>query len=265
MMPGVPDHAIRVSESGLYCYSDVERMAAVGADACLIGHALLVSRDPGRKVAELSGGESENQVRIKTCGITNTEDALMAHAAGSHVLGLIFATSPRQIDLSQGQLIRQAVPKARLCGVFVNSSLIDVINTATACDLDWIQLHGDEDPAYCANLATALGVPLVKSFTADDATSGRAAEYTAVSYFLVDLPKNIASPEVTGDTCLTAACELKAAGYDVILAGGLTPETVQAARADAQPFAVDVASGIESRPGQKDPVKTRTFIAEALR
>ncbi|MFT5316679.1 MAG: indole-3-glycerol phosphate synthase/phosphoribosylanthranilate isomerase, partial [Candidatus Krumholzibacteriia bacterium] len=265
MMPGVPDFAIRVSESGLYDRADVERMANVGADACLIGHALLVSGDPGRKVAELSGIESEGKVRTKTCGITSSADAQMAHAAGSNILGMIFAKSARQIDIDRVQEIRRAVPRSRLCGVFVDAEPSEVIATATACDLDLIQLHGDESPAYCEHIASALGLPLVKAFTAENATEENASAYSAVAYFLVDLPKGKSGIDISGAACRAAAKNLVEAGYDVFLAGGLTAESVNAAISEVNPFAVDVASGIEDSPGHKDPIKTRTFIAEAIR
>lgn len=265
MMPDVPESALRVSESGLYCRADVDRMTAVGADACLIGHALLTSSDPGRKVAELSGRQPEHHVRVKTCGITNPDDALMAHQAGSHILGLIFAQSVRQVDVAVAQAIRKAVPEARLCGVFVDSAQEDVIDIARACDLDLIQLHGDENPDYCQSLSAALGLPLIKALTADRATAQRTASYEAVSYFLVDLPKHKTFDDKATAACWAAAIRLKDAGHEVILAGGLTADTVHAAVNEVHPFAVDVASGIETEPGHKDPTTTRTFISEALR
>lgn len=265
LLPLVPHTALRISESGLYQRADVLRLAAQGADAFLIGHALLRSRDPGRKVAELCGRESEAGTRVKTCGITTVEDAVMAHRAGSHILGLIFAPGARQVTPEQAAAVRTAVPEARLCGVFVDEDPARIAAVAAACDLDLVQLHGSESPAACVAVAAATGLPIIKAFVADQASPARAATYAAVSYFLVDLPKEKASTEVTPLTCARAAHALTAAGHEVLLAGGLTAANVRTAVAESQPFGVDAARGIEISPGRKDPYQTRAFVREATR
>lgn len=263
LLPHVPTGAVRISESGLYRRADVLHMADCGADAFLIGHALLQSRDPGRKVAELCGQEAETGVRVKTCGITTVDDAVMAHAAGSHILGLIFAASPRQITSRQAAAIRAAVPAARLCGVFVDEQPGRIADVAQACDLDIVQLHGDESPAVCREVVAATGLPLIKALTVDRANVDLAEAYAAAAYILVDLPKGSAPPDEAAAACIAAARALTAAGHDVLLAGGLTAQDVRAACAAARPFGVDVASGIERSPGRKDPDQTRAFIREA--
>jgi indole-3-glycerol phosphate synthase/phosphoribosylanthranilate isomerase len=265
MLPHLARPAVRVSESGLYVRADIEHMAALGADAFLVGHALLGSRDPGRKVAELLGREREGELRVKTCGITTPADALLAHHAGAHVLGLIFAPSARQVDVTQARQIRQAVPEARLCGVFVDAPPAAVAAAAEACDLDLIQLHGSETPEACREVAELCGRPLIKALAVDQATPALAATYHAASYFLVDLPKGIGRSGTTPADCRAAALALIEAGHDVFLAGGLTPDAVHAAVAAVRPFGVDVASGIETSPGLKDPTLVRTFITEATR
>ncbi len=265
MMPGVPSAATRISESGLYKRADILRLATVGADAFLVGHALLQSKDPGRKVAELSGHENEEGPRIKTCGITTVSDARMAHEAGSHILGLIFAASARQVAAEQALEIRRALPSARLCGVFVDERLDRISTLAQQCDLDLIQLHGSESPEYCHRIAEATGLPLIKALTADRATPEQAARYEAAAYILVDLPKNDDHCRLTPADCRAAADSLTAAGHDVFLAGGLTPENVAGAIAGGNLFAADTASGIEDAPGRKNPDLTRAFIREVIR
>jgi indole-3-glycerol phosphate synthase / phosphoribosylanthranilate isomerase len=265
LMPGIPKNVIRVSESGLYRRADITRMASLGAGAFLVGHALLQSRDPGRKVAELCGRELETRTRVKTCGITNVSDAVMAHRSGANILGLIFAPGVRQVSRKMASEIRIAVPGARLCGVFVNEDPARIRELALACDLDLIQLHGEENPAYCRDLSSAVGLPLIKALTPNKATLQQASQYDAVAYFLVDLPKGKDKQGQTPEHCLTAAQNLSAAAHEVFLAGGLLPENVRSAILEAQPFAVDVASGIESQPGTKDTEKTRTFLMEATR
>ena len=265
MLPGVPRPALRVSESGLYRRADILRMAGLGADAFLVGHALLQSRDPGRKVAELSGRENETRTRVKTCGLTSAKDAQLAAAAGADILGVVFATSPRQVDVATAQAIRAAAPDTRLCGVFVDETPARIAAVAEACDLDLVQLHGDETPAVCREVAEATGRPVIKALAADRATPAGAADYRAAAYLLVDLPKGPDKRGLTPADCAAAAAVLREAGHEVFLAGGLTPANVHAARTAAGPFAVDVAGGIESRPGAKDPELTRSFITEATR
>ncbi len=265
LMPYVPTQVIRISESGLYLREDISRMADFGADAFLVGHALLQSRDPGRKVAELVGRESEKTTRVKICGITSAKDALMAHGAGADILGVIFAAGVRQVSVDQALEIRQAVPDARLCGVFSDQISSHIITVAEACDLDLIQLHGNESPNDCDEIAAATGRPLIKALTANQATPQRAASYKSVAYFLVDLPKGPDQEDVEPAHCRAAASALAAAGHEVFLAGGLTPENVAAACDQVRPFAMDVASGVEAKPRLKHPDKTRVFITEVKR
>lgn len=264
LLPRVNRPALRISESGLYTRNDVTRMAESGADAFLIGHALLQSRDPGRQVAELCGRETAGRPRVKLCGITSVADARLAHEAGADLLGLIMAPGARQVAPGEAMAIRQKLPAARLCGVFVDAEIRQVTDLAAACDLDLIQLHGQESPAYCQELAVACGRPLIKALTVTEATPERAAAYAAAAYFLVDLPKGPERGALTPDDCRTAAGKLAQAGHDVLLAGGLNPANVR--RGDNRIFfAVDVASGVEAGPGVKDPDLIRTFITEAKR
>jgi len=265
LLPGVPKPAIRISESGLYQRRDILHMAGQGADAFLVGHALLHSRDPGRKVAELCGHELETVLRVKTCGITNIADALIAHEAGSNILGLIFASGERMVGVERACAIRQAVPKAKLCGVFVNENPQKITEIAKSCDLDLIQLHGNESPDTCKQLAESTGLPLIKALTPNLATAEHAGVYDAVAYFLVDLPKGHDKEGQTPEDCRSAALSLAAEGHEVFLAGGLNPDNVHSACSGVKPFAVDVASGIECSPGVKDHDRIRAFIAEATR
>ena len=177
MLPHLPGGVIRVSESGLYTRDDILTMAEHGADTFLIGHALLRSDDPGRKVAELSAREPEERTRVKVCGITNVEDARMAQAAGADILGLILADSPRQVDPDQGRAIRQALPRTRLCGVFVDPSLEELAGAAETIDLDLVQLHGQESPDFARAVRDRLGLPVIKALTPDQATPENTALY----------------------------------------------------------------------------------------
>lgn len=262
LLPLVGPDVITVSESGLDGRGDVERMSRAGADAFLVGHALLLSPDPGRKVAEMSGQESEDSLRVKICGLTNTADARAAYSAGAHLLGLVFAASPRQVDIERAEEIRRAVPDARLCGVFQDAEPAEVIEAVEKCGLDLIQLHGNESPRECRQVAESTGLPLIKALRPDEATSDTVASYDMAAYLLIDRPKAGAAPTNQGDLRETVA-RIRTEGREVFLAGGLDPANVAEAVLACSPFGVDVSSGVESEPGRKDHLALRSFIREA--
>lgn len=265
MLPHLPADVIRISESGLYGRDDILTMAGHGADAFLVGHALLQHPDPGRKVAELSGREPERALRVKICGITGIEDARLALGAGADILGLILAESPRRVAPELGRDIRAALPDARLCGVFVDPDLPELEAAVSAMDLDLIQLHGAESPEFVREVRDRLGRPVIKALDPQQATPENARSYTAAAYILVDLPKGPDRGRFTPEGCRRAAGNITECGRDVFLAGGLMPENITEALAGVRPFAVDVASGVEREAGRKDPELTRNFIAEAKR
>ena len=189
LMPLIPAEVIKVSESGIDNRGQIERLAAAGAQAFLVGHALLLSPDPGRKVRELTGREKEGQPRVKVCGITTVFDAVACQELGADILGVIFAASPRQVDVATAASIREAVPQVRLCGVFSDALPDEVARISEACGLDLIQLHGSESPEYCAELAARTGLPLIKALTADPWSPELAEAYSSVAYLMLDLPK----------------------------------------------------------------------------
>jgi len=262
LLPHVGQGAITVSESGLNRKADIDRMARAGADAFLIGHALLLSPDPGRKVAELTGRRSEGARQVKICGLTRPEDALAAHQAGAHLLGLIFAGGPRKVDEDQARDIRRAVPEARLCGVFQDQDHYEIVRAADRCDLDLIQLHGEESPDFCRRLATATGLPLIKALRPYQTGGDTLDAYDSVAYFLVDRPKG--TPDTVGFGELQeAAARIRNHGREVFLAGGLTCDNVAEAISNCAPDGIDVSSGIESEPGRKDHAALGSFMKEA--
>lgn len=260
LLPLIPTGVTRVSESGLNFRSDIETMADLGADAFLVGHALLLSGDPGRKVGELTGRLPEDGTRVKVCGITNVEDAVAA--SGADVLGVIFAESPRKVDAGRALGIRRAVPDVRLCGVFMDQDEDEVCAMALEVELDLIQLHGSESPEYCREVGVRTGLPIIKALRPNELSTEFLNAYESVAYFLVDLPKG--PPGGPGPEAAVKAAEtIRQAGREVFLAGSLNPENVGPAIAAAQPFAVDVSSGVEKSPGIKDPDLVEAFIKEA--
>ena len=200
-----------------------------------------------------------NKVRIKICGITNLEDALLAADLGADALGFIFyPPSPRSVEPEAAKnIIAQLPPLVTTVGVFVDEDAATVKELAAAAGLDWLQMHGKETPEYCRSLERRV----IKAFRirGENSLTGLAAYKGVVQALLLDTYKK-GQVGGTGETFnWDLAREARKYG-PIILAGGLTPENVAQAIATAQPQAVDVASGVEAAPGKKDPLKLTEFI-----
>jgi phosphoribosylanthranilate isomerase len=196
-------------------------------------------------------------VKIKICGITNREDAMMAVEAGADALGFVFfAGSPRYISPEQAvAIIRSLPPFVQTVGLFVNEELATVNSVADQCGLDVVQLHGDESPDFCH----AVTRRVIKAFRVKDASSLDAMADFHVAGCLLDAW----SPAAHGGTGTTFNWDIAAqaaACRTIILAGGLTPDNVAGAVAMVRPYAVDVSSGVESMPGKKDAGLVNEFI-----
>jgi phosphoribosylanthranilate isomerase len=202
-------------------------------------------------------------VRVKICGMTNLEDALLAAELGADALGFIFyAKSPRYVAPETARaIIAQLPPFVAAVGVFVDEAATVVQELAARAGLDWVQLHGQESPDYCRS----LGRKVIKAFRIQDEGSlSRLADYRgAAQALLLDTYKK-GQVGGTGETFdWHLARQAKQYG-PIILAGGLTSENVAQAIATAQPAAVDAASGTEAAPGKKDPAKLRAFFEAAV-
>jgi len=199
--------------------------------------------------------------RIKICGITNRDDALLAAELGADMLGFIFyAPSRRAVSLSVAMEICRAV-KGEKVGVFVNAPATEIERYRQECGLDTVQLHGAESPEFCRQ----VGGRRFKAFRVRDESSLAAAAEYDVDALLLDT-YTAQQPGGTGQTFdWSLAVQAKRFGRPIILSGGLTPANVAAAIATVQPYAVDVASGVEASPGRKDPVKLREFIKACRR
>jgi len=207
--------------------------------------------------------------RVKICGITNLDDARHAARCGADLLGFVFAESPRRVTPDQAREILAALRDEGLThptgvGVFVNAPVGEVINICTDCALSVAQLHGDETPEQCRFIARA-GLSIIKSFRVRDRTFLDAmVRYDAVDFFLCDSydPQRAGGTGHAFDHSLVAGL---GNAYRLILAGGLTPETVANVIAMVRPWGVDVSSGVEALPGRKDPAKVEAFIRNARR
>ena len=210
--------------------------------------------------------------QIKICGVTNRVDALAAVAAGADAVGLNFyPPSPRCVERDAALDIARLLPgNVARVGVFVNATVSEVADVADQLQLDFIQLCGDEPPEYWQQLAPRQVIAVLRGglsipdpmrpwFTAS------VRPPFAPAAILVDAWE----PGAFGGTGKTvdwgAVRELAASvkHFPLILAGGLGPDNVRRAIEQAQPAAVDVASGVEQQPGRKDPALMRAFVGEA--
>jgi len=204
-------------------------------------------------------------VRVKICGVTTIEDALLTAELGANAIGLNFyGESPRCISpFTAGNISRQLPPFVSPVGVFVNWEAAPVIALAAALHLSAVQLHGDESPKLVAEIAKKISV--IKAFRLGEGTALPAfSKYKQASAFLFD---SAAEGQFggTGQQTDWHRAQSAAKSHRIILAGGLTPENIAEAIRIVRPYAVDVASGVESKPGKKDPAKLRAFFAELSR
>jgi len=195
--------------------------------------------------------------RVKHCGITDLDDAQLCVEAGAWALGLIFVpSSARRCKQTEAARIAGALRRqVELAGVFQNATLDHVVHTAEALHLSLVQLHGDEGPAYAAEVARRTGAKVIKAVRARYRVDVVALKAFRTDFHLLD--------GQGGQTFEWAlARELRGSKVPLMVAGGLTPGSVGPAIAETRPFAVDVASGTEGdTAGRKDPEKVAAFMA----
>jgi phosphoribosylanthranilate isomerase len=202
--------------------------------------------------------------RIKFCGITRRGDAELAAELGAWAIGMVFwRGSPRAVDVASAVEVAGVVKRrVEVVGVFVNPPLDEVVGVADAVDLTIVQLHGQEGPAFCAEVARRTGCRVIKAARVRSRAEIQALESFHTDYHLLDSHV----PGVAGGSGETFAWELARvhrSRVPVILSGGLTPDNVAGAIEAVRPFAVDVASGVERSPGRKDAGKLRRFVQAA--
>ncbi|MCX5712938.1 MAG: phosphoribosylanthranilate isomerase [Candidatus Omnitrophica bacterium] len=198
-------------------------------------------------------------VRVKICGVTNLKDALAAIDAGADALGFVFAKSPRRIKPSDAAGIIGKLPVFVNCvGVFVNESVKSVEKIAKQCKLDTLQFHGEEGPEYCRHFKKTHKV--IKAFKIKDIKSLKIMPRYDVDGYLLDTYARGA----VGGTGLVfdwaIAKRAKKMKSHLILSGGLDVKNVKNAVKIVRPYAVDVSSGVEARPGKKNLKVMREFI-----
>lgn len=195
-------------------------------------------------------------MKVKICGITDRSTGLQAIQLGADALGFVFAKSKRRVSVSQAKEIIKDLPEGFMkIGVFVNETKQVMEETASILGLTHLQLHGDEDPEFCANLS----LPVIKAFSIKTESDFERIHEYSCEYILLDSNAG----QYRGGNGTTFNWDLvKETSLDdkkVILAGGLHSENIKGAIEVVHPFMVDVSSGVETE-GKKDLEKIRTFI-----
>lgn len=243
-----------VAESGLTSRSDLTSLPE-SVDAALVGSALMQASSPLLKLCELTGKPG-----IKFCGVTSPEEARSAYDAGADVIGLNFyEPSPRYITPEEAKAIASETgPGERTAGVFVNQNPNEVKRIARTADLDILQFSGDEPPGSLTSYREMDQTVMKSVQLASESSLSRLREYE-VDYYMVDAfdEDQHGGTGTFLNTELLESSEVKE--EPLIIAGGLTPENVGSVLNQFDPVMVDVCSGIESRPGEKDPALMEAF------
>lgn len=194
---------------------------------------------------------------VKICGITTEEDALLAAALGADAVGLVFAASSRRITAGRARdVVRRLPPEVLTVGVFRNERKERVVQIANEIGLRAVQLHGHETAEETRWVAERVPA-VIRAFAAADPAMGRLEELGDVQ-LLVDSPEPGSGKTFDWDALAQSKIE-----RPFMLAGGLNADNVASAIATVSPWGVDVSSGVEAKPGTKDPVKVQRFIAAA--
>ena len=198
-------------------------------------------------------------VRVKICGVTRLEDALLATRLGADALGFNFWPRSRRYLAPEAAraIVDRLPPFVTTVGVFVDQPPSEVLEAAARSGVEVLQLHGDESPEEVA----AYPRPTVKALRLEGPVDLDLLARYRVRAFLLDAPS--AGFGGSGVTCDWALARAAAERVPVILAGGLTPQNLAQAIRAVRPYGVDVASGVESSPGVKDPEKLRRFVLAA--
>jgi len=203
-------------------------------------------------------------MRVKICGVTNLDDAAEAVRLGAWAIGLIhYDKSPRRCEPAEAAAICAAFRrKCEVVGVFVNPDLEQVAKAVEGAGLTMVQLNGAEGPQFCAEVARRTGVKLVKAIHVASAAEVHGAEAFRTDFHLFDR-RGKGQWGGTGESFDWTLLREHHSEVPAIVAGGLRPDNVATAIEVTHPYAVDVASGIESEPGRKDHAAMAAFFEAA--
>ena len=203
------------------------------------------------------------RTRVKICGITRTEDALEAAQLGVDALGFVFfAKSPRNIEPAAAQSIISALPGfVTSVALFLDASESRVRQVLAEVDIDLLQFHGSESAEFCAS----FGKPYIKALgiKGEGDIAALLEQYASARSILLDSHAPGAAGG-TGEVISWGAIPAQLRSQ-IILAGGLTPQNIALAIQDVRPYGVDLSSGVESAPGEKDSDLMAQLMSEVKR
>jgi phosphoribosylanthranilate isomerase len=207
-------------------------------------------------------GVDSHAIKIKFCGLTRAADADAAVAAGAWALGVILWPGSRRRcrPAVAAEIAATHRRQVQVAGVFVNPTLDEVTRAADEIGLTLLQLHGDEGPAFCGEAARRTGCRVIKAARVRSGADIQALGAFHTDFHLLDSYRQ-GVPGGTGETFAWDLARSRPSTVPVILSGGLTPENVSDAIAAVRPYAVDVASGVETAPGRKDHDRLNAFAA----
>jgi len=202
--------------------------------------------------------------KVKVCGMTNLADAEHAASHGAWAIGLIHhPDSPRFVRPEVAEEIGAALKRrCEIAGVFVNSTLDEVIDAAERENLTMLQFHGEEGPSFCVEAGRRTGAEVIKAMRVTSAADVQAAEAFRTDFHLFDAYWH-GIHGGTGQRFDWGLVAKRSSRVPMVLAGGLTAENLAVAIELVRPFAVDVVSGVEAEPGRKDHAKVEDFLEAA--
>jgi phosphoribosylanthranilate isomerase len=205
---------------------------------------------------------SPRVVFIKICGITNAGDARVAADAGADAVGLIFAESPRRVNVEEARRITLALPENILkVGVFVDEEPAEILKISREVGLDLAQLHGEETPEDVTAIRQG-GVKVMKALRVRDAGSLEALDRFETDLILLDAYSERARGG-TGQRFDWEVAKSSTGRDNIVVSGGLGPENVREAIEFFEPYGVDASSSLEDGPGKKNGERVRRFVLAA--
>ncbi|NGP86976.1 phosphoribosylanthranilate isomerase [Fodinibius halophilus] len=208
--------------------------------------------------------DPEERTKVKICGITSLEDARFVSGALAHYMGFIFyEESPRSISPAEAGAMINWLHGPKCVGVFVNQPLDDVNMIGRQTGIDYVQLHGNENPEYCSMVDKSVikAIHVEENDTAADLNERISPYLDYVEHLLFDT-KIDGKWGGTGQAFDWSVLDEVSKGVPYFLAGGLNTENIREACRQVQPYAVDVSSGLEAEPGVKDFDKVEAFMEE---
>ncbi|HKW20476.1 MAG TPA: indole-3-glycerol phosphate synthase TrpC [Ktedonobacterales bacterium] len=289
LRPLVPADRVFIAESGIGDVVGAMRARAFGADAILVGEALMRSESPevlARSLASAPGGPmaqffgAASDPYVKICGLKTADQVRAVVQLSADAFGLVFASSRRQVTPEHARTLVEVAHSALVpspssgegvrgrgtlaIGVFVNERVERIAEIAATVGLDAVQLSGDESPETCVAVANATGLPVLRALRlrSTDDLSLLDGYALAGAILMLDTPANDGSYGGTGETGDWRLAAEAARRWPIILAGGLTPDNLTDALAAVAPRGVDVSSGVETE-GVKDIAKIAAFLGVA--